>query len=811
MNKAFKINLHTKTVLALAISLSFIAPTQAADFTIENGQVVTTPQTLDNDNDVGTIESGGELNTSATAITANAINNRVTNKGSISTLNAVAIGIYSTAADATISNQGTISTEGIAATGIFSSGADATISNQGSITIARDFAHGIFSSDANATISNQGSISTEADNSAGIYSLGDNAAISNQGRISTLQDNSHGIVSSGVNATISNQGTISTEGIAASGIYSDAANATISNQGSISTVGANAYGIRSTGANATISNQGSISTVEAEAYGIYSGGNDATISNEGTISTIGEQAHGIASTGINATISNQGSISTVGNYAHGISSTGANATISNQGTISTVGFGTRGIISTGANATISNQGTISTVGDYGTGISSNGANTITSNQGSISTVGIFAYGIYSNGENATINNSGSISASGTDSAAIYSSASANDITLNLLPGSQIVGRIDLGNDNIDNDTANVYGGSVSANLTFENTENINLFGTGVRSGNNVVTVDTTGESTRGVALSSMTSSIHSVIGQRMAQTTPLKPLQVAALTLSPGMYFEEHKPAAWAQAFGGTFDRDAEDSALAYDHDHAGINFGYEWDVNQTRVGLMGGVVLSETQTQTASFSSDANNYYVGAYGNRKMNGFHITGSLLAGYGDHENDRLVIDNLNGFEVAKSDFDSFFISPSLTIASAYTVDDRLELRPSASMSYSMAWLDGYSEQGTTNSNLTIDDRKAKALTAKVQVAAAYALTTSSEFEFRVGMNARHTNDDDTKVGIAGSQFKFANAGDESVTGGFAGASIRVVDENNLTLVADMEFGGNSDEDYAAGSVSLEYVF
>ncbi|MFT6909594.1 MAG: hypothetical protein ACJAS1_006317, partial [Oleiphilaceae bacterium] len=40
---------------------------------------------------------------------------------------------------------------------------------------------------------------------------------------------------------------------------------------------------------------------------------------------------------------------------------------------------------------------------------------------------------------------------------------------------------------------------------------------------------------------------------------------------------------------------------------------------------------------------------------------------------------------------------------------------------------------------------------------------------------------------------------------------AGASIRVVDENNLTLVADMEFGGNSDEDYAAGSVSLEYVF
>ncbi len=74
-----------------------------------------------------------------------------------------------------------------------------------------------------------------------------------------------------------------------------------------------------------------------------------------------------------------------------------------------------------------------------------------------------------------------------------------------------------------------------------------------------------------------------------------------------------------------------------------------------------------------------------------------------------------------------------------------------------------------------------------------------------------MNVRHTNDEGTKVGVAVRQFKFANAGDENVSGGFTGASIQVIDENNLTLVADMEFGGNSDESYATGSVSLEYMF
>jgi hypothetical protein len=738
MGKAFKINLQTKTVLALAISLSFIAPTQAADFTIESGPVVTTPQTLDNDNDVGVIESGGKLNTTnATAITASAISNSVTNKGTISTLNAAAFGIQSTGANAAISNQGSISTDG-------------------------GESHGILSIGDNATINNESSISTLGVKSYGIYSvIGKNAIISNKGSISTKQDDAFGILSLGDNATINNSSSISTNGASAIGIASQGDNAMITNSGSITTGGELAplaYGILSVGKNAIITNKGSISTVGDYADSIYSFGDNATISNESSISTVGDETYGILSLGDDATISNQGSISTLGVNSYGINSNGNNANIINSGSIK-------------------GWGGIEVTEGYGD----------------------------SEDSEFTITNSGLIQAS---NVAIMGGA-GKKITLNLLPGSQIMGRIDLG-DTGDNDTANVYGG-VSANLTFENTENINLFGTGVRSGNNVVTVDTTGESTRGVALASMTSSIHNVIGQRMAQITPLEPVQVVALTLSPGMYFEEHKPAAWAQVFGGTFDRDAEGSALAYDYDHVGMNFGYEWDVNQHRVGLMGGVVSTDTQTQTASFSSDANNYYVGAYGNRKMNGFNITGSLLAGYGDHENDRLVIDNLNGFEVAQSDFDSFFISPSLTIASAYTVDDRLELRPSASMSYSMAWLDGYSEQGTTNSNITVDDRKAKALTAKVQLAAAYALTTSSEFEFRVGMNGRHTNDEDTKVGIAGSQFKFSNAGDESVTGGFAGASIRVVDENNLILVADMEFGGNSDEDYATGSVSLEYVF
>ncbi len=771
--------------LFITLSLALSPATFATDFTILNGETETTTQTLNN-NETGIIETGGTLITSVAAIDASGINNSLINSGEITTSGDGSFGVETTGVNATITNNGDINTVGANAFGIYSTGATATITNSGSIDTMGLNADGIYSTGANAIINNSGSITTANDGADGILSLGVDTIITNSGSITTTNESGHGIFSNGINAIITNSGSISTNGITARGIFSVGNDAIITNSGSISTIGDDAYGIYAADLGVTVTNSGSISTVGSGAYGIYAENDNNVIHNSGSILTSGDNSYGI-----------------VLGWGHGVD--GENARITNSGSIIATGDGVVGIRSSGVNATIINSGSILTEeGDNGVAIYSTGEGATIINSGTIKGW----WGIEADAANVTITNSGLISATDADGFAVSSESST---TLNLLPGSQIIGRINLGSRDGLDDTANVYSGGISANLTFENTENINLFGAGILSGNNIILVDATGESTRGVVLANMTSSIHSIIGQRMAQTTPLEPVQVAALTLSPGMYFEEHKPVAWAQVFGGTFDRDAEGIALAYDHNHVGINFGYEWDVNQNRVGLMGGIVVTDTKTQTASFSSDANNYYIGAYGNRKVNGINITASLLAGYGDHDNDRRVVDNLNGYETAKSDFGSFFISPSLTIASAYTIADRLELRPSANISYSTAWLDDYTETGTTNSNISVDDRKAKALTAKVQLAAAYALSQSSEFEFRVGMNSRHTDDEDTNVSIAGSQFKFANAGDENVSGGFAGASLRVVDDNNLTLVADIEFGGNSDEDYAAGNISLEYVF
>jgi len=549
-------------------------------------------------------------------------------------------------------------------------------------------------------------------------------------------------------------------------------------------------------------------------------GSDAnTVSQTGNITTTGTGASGVSLFFSDAnTINLNGNITTTGAGALGVFLVESHAnTLNLTGDIATVGEQAFGVYLGSSDDNIVNlTGDITATGDNTAGVYVDGSDaSIINLTGDITTTGDTADAIrLSNSDNAIINLSGKLSATGPNSYAVLGdppdTVSPSSMTLNLLAGSQVIGRIDLGGTG-DNDTANVYASGVSSSLTFENAENINLFGLGAVIGDTVVTVDATGESTREAALSQFTSSVHNLISQRMTYTTPLKLVQVAALSLSPGMYFEERKPIVWSQFFGGNFDRDAEGSSLGYDISHAGLNFGYEWDVNYTRVGLMGGISRASTETQTASFQTDTDSYYVGAYGHFKLGMLNLTTSLLGGYSDSDNARVVVNNLNGLETARSDVDSTFISPSITLAAAFKTADRVELRPSVSVNYSMAWMDDYQEIGATGSNLSVDDRTVEVLTARAQLAAALQLNDATEFEFRAGVSTRNGNSDDVDASIVGNSFSYSNAGAENVTGRFAGVNLRIAAQNNLNLVVDMEFGGNNKENYVNGQIGLDYVF
>ena len=164
------------------------------------------------------------------------------------------------------------------------------------------------------------------------------------------------------------------------------------------------------------------------------------------------------------------------------------------------------------------------------------------------------------------------------------------------------------------------------------------------------------------------------------------------------------------------------------------------------------------------------------------------------------------------KVASADFDSFFLSPALTLSASYDVGNNIELRPSASMIYSVAWFDDYRESGTTQSNLSIDDRSVQVLSGRLQLAAAQSFGEDVEFEVRVGGTSRHTDEDDIDANLAGTNFRYAAASDDSVYGAYVGANLRVAIQERLNVVADVEYGrASGDEDQIGAHLGLEYRF
>ena len=369
------------------------------------------------------------------------------------------------------------------------------------------------------------------------------------------------------------------------------------------------------------------------------------------------------------------------------------------------------------------------------------------------------------------------------------------------------------------DTVNISGANNSSTLTLTDTEVIRLVNdNGLIVGTVATVVDPTGQSISSAVLSNTTLAIHNNVNQRLAHHKPLKPIQVATLELTSGMVFQERAPQIWGSALGAKHSRDLEGIALGYDHDYVGFTGGYEVSFYKARIGLLGGFVRSTVQTtgdafgRLRSIDTDTDSFFVGAYSQYFLGNINLTTTLMVGYEDHDNDRAVVDNLNGFETAQADFSSFFISPSLTLSSAYVLDEYFELRPSATLAYSGGWYEDYAESGTTRSDLVIDDRDVHALTGQLQLAAAYSPFEDNALELRAGAKARYTDDDNIDVSLAGTNFQIPNASDNDVYGGYIGMNLRIAIKEKINLIADVEQGfASGNENHAAVMVRLEGEF
>lgn len=422
-------------------------------------------------------------------------------------------------------------------------------------------------------------------------------------------------------------------------------------------------------------------------------GETGIVEEGGTISTSGAVAIDATGGGSNMTIINRGTVTATGVGGTGIESDGNNASITNSGSITTTGAGNEAIKSSGANATIINSGTITTSGSTAEGIQSQGNNATIDNSGTVKVTGAGAIGILFSGTNATLTNSGTVSATGSATTAIQGSANAD--TLNLNAGSEIIGLIDLqgGTDTV------IFGANTSAVLNIANAENVSVLNGGtnfIQVGNIFTVVDPTGQSVNATVLGSVTAGIHGAVTQHLAHSPA--PPQLASTRVDPGMLSESREPKLWVNGFGSHRERGQDGLALAYDHDYYGFAGGYETNYRQYRVGFIGGYAHSDVVTDIAATDNDSDSFFVGGYGQVGFGQVDLSITLLAGYERHDNDRRVVDSSNGIEIARSEFGSFFLSPSLTLSGEYEFGNRHMFRPSATVVYSVALHDDYTESG-----------------------------------------------------------------------------------------------------------------
>jgi hypothetical protein len=650
--------------------------------------------------------------------------------------------------------------------------------------ISPDEARGISAVTANVT--NSGTISGTATGGDIGFATGIFAATANVTNFATISGNGTGFdvgVGSGIVADIANVtnfATISGTGTAinddrsssGTGISTDIANVT--NFGVISGTGTAAAISRGSGT-------GIIADITANVtnFGTISG--TASAGNSSIGDAVGIQATLFQNTTANVT--NFGTISgtgTGGNIGSGLGISAANANVTNHGTISGTGTGT--VIGAGIGIIVGEQGTgTGNVTNYGT----------ISGTGTTEGTGIHLQ----DGATSNVTNAGTIFGT---TAAIQFAGNAD--TLTLLPGSTIIGAINLGGGG---DTVNFRGGN--HNLTFDTLADATVTGTTpfVVVGNRAVAVDATGFAMADRTLIDITGGISGMIANRFgpfgseprsggAMVASHAPVYKAPVKARPVELYEP-VTVVWAQGFGGLRKQPEDFPVLAARHDFAGGAIGFDRVVApDLRLGAFAGGAWGKLDTELTVHDAESTYAFGGLYGRYDWRRSFFDFAVSVGHSRNDSERWINNNLvpNGIEIAKASYDGWFVSPEATFgwrlplagwaAPPAPFLSSLAVVPSAKVRYLAAWYDDYTETGST-ANLTVDARSLQAFEGRLQLALTNAVVlpwgTLLRADIRVGaIGFARVGDEDVSAVLLGQGLAFAVPGEDQVSGFYWGGRL-----------------------------------
>lgn len=671
----------------------------------------------------------------------------------------------------------------------------------------------------------------------GAFNLTTTSSGASNGITTTSVDGNVTATNSGINADVLDT--------SASGL----GNATSNNSGTIGS-----YISTLTGAgNATSINSG---TVEFIATQTFDGGNAVTINSGTVLNPNGIQTFAID--GGNATTINAGVVNGGVVTASGLSGGDGNATLINYGTI-------RGDVATLAgntggagNATFVNYGTIYT-DFFGVGLGSFNGTTTGYNAGRI-------YGEVDvgngGGGTAMFTNAGLIDGTyGISPTGVALDLTqfdpATPTTLNILPGSRIIGQVILNGDTSDpfaiGTKVNILSGhDISSVLTFGGPGcGCGAFGglidtgsivsvTGgapyVINGDTVAVLDPTSFAAADRNVIDVTRTITSLVTSRLTNPAPIGGNGSMAIGFAPSgnvardmandafsgipalSYASNDRvllsnpnftaadgTSIWAQGFGGQRVQQADAPTLrSVSHFYGGV-LGIDKTVQPgLRLGgfIGGGAIKSTIDLNSGNTSSDIR--FGGLYGRYAIGRAFLDFSLLGGYSSNDVKRTIANNLvpGGYEYAAGKYNGWFISPEVAYGFQRSLGYNLTLTPSARVRYLAAGFGGYQEAGSSTS-LTVASRTSHNFEERGEFKLTHTTNATPTEQLQLSGTAglialQRVGDSNVNTILLGQSLAFATPGKASIVGFYAGAGFDWRNASGFSVFGAAEFTAMSDQ-------------
>jgi hypothetical protein len=471
--------------------------------------------------------------------------------------------------------------------------------------------------------------------------------------------------------------------------------------------------------------------------------------------------------------------------------------------------------------TLNNAGSITGTGDA-INIQSNG-NVITTlnNTGTISAGSRFA--INNGGVITTLNNAGIISGP----TAIVNGGTIG--TLNLLQGSVITGGISnsgtIGTLNVYHTVTNANFDSAFSVPTVSGNQPgaTNIFVTTpansktVTVGGRTIGIDTSGFGANNQAIRHVSNSVGRLantngviqsIGAKIAKHNAEPYVTTSDLCAdgAPAQPGQIGNSDFWIRGFMGRNRVDATASSADYINTYSGGAVGIERDWSEnTRAGAFIGAGITDNSLGGGLGGSEADLLFAGAYATKTWGTLFAKVGLTGGRGSNTNTRNIAATTP--EIALADFDSWYVSPEVSIGKVYDLGQRLggtfSVTPVLSVRYVYASQDGYTEIGATN-NLTMNKSHSTTIEERAELKFSYATKAFNDYGVKINASVGGIGQQNSGGAMSGTllgaPLSFATPGDDNTTG-FVGGLGFEVNRGKYTFTASGDYvrlsGGNAD--------------